>query len=104
MGGVRPETLRTKNEKAEGCGELKKGLIGSPYPATWEEAGRGGPARCTHPLSVLPSPRRSPDRDWQGTDSSGSRWDPGVPSWGGWLGPQRPDGVYGGKEGLSRPE
>lgn len=45
---------------------VSKGLTRKP---TALQHGRRGRAPCTHPLSVFPSLRRSPDRDWQGTDA-----------------------------------
>ena len=82
-----------------GPGTQQRGrwALEAPAPQPGRSLGRRPCSAGTHPPSALPAPSKNPNRSRLCADSSDSRWDPGVPSWGGWPGPRRPDGVCRGR-------
>ena len=82
-----------------GPGTQQRGrwALEAPAPQPGRSLGRRPCSAGTHPPSALPAPSKNPNRSRLCADSSDSRWDPGVPSWGGWPGARRPDGVCRGR-------
>ena len=99
-GGGRSKMSLTKRLSLwSGPGTQQRGrwALEAPAPQPGRSLGRRPCSAGTHPPSSLPAPSKNPNRNRLCTDSSDSRWDPGVPSQGGWPGPRRPDGVCRGR-------